>query len=111
MPPLTAAQRKHLRARAHSLKPVILVGDAGVSDGIVTETDKALEHHELIKVRLPGVAKEERARMAKTLCDALGAQQVQTIGRVQVLFRARPDEPGRVPAKRPAAKSGKPRQR
>lgn len=111
---LTAAQRKQLRARAHSLKPVVLVGDAGVSEAVIAETDRALEHHELVKIRLPAVDREERARMARALCESLGAQQVQVIGRVHVLFRPRPIEPAAAQHARrtaPAMKSRKTRQR
>ena len=111
---LTAAQRKQLRARAHPLKPVVLVGDAGVSEAVIAETDRALEHHELVKIRLPGVDREERARLGRALCEALGAQQVQAIGRVHVLFRPRPVEPAAPQTARraaPAVKSRKTRQR
>ena len=111
---LTAAQRKLLRARAHPLKAIVLVGDAGLSEAVIAETDRALEHHELVKIRLPGVDREQRAHMAKALCEAVGAQQVQAIGRVQVLFRPRPIEPTamrHVHRAAPATRHGKSRQR
>ncbi len=94
---LTPAQRRRLRARAHALKPVVQVGDAGVSEPLLAEAGRALEHHELIKVRLPALAREARAAMAATLCAALGAEQVQAVGHISVLYRrrARQDPPRR----------------
>ena len=87
--PLDIALRKQLRARAHSLKPVIQVGDAGLSEGLLAEAERAIDHHELIKVKLPALERDARSAMAIALCEALGAEQVQAIGRVQVLYRAR----------------------
>ena len=92
--PLSTTRRKLLRAQAHSLKPVIIVGAAGVSEAVLAETDRALDHHELIKVRLPAVDRDARAALAQALCMKLGAQEVQTIGRVTVLYREKPEVPG-----------------
>ena len=88
--PLSAARRRQLRARAHGLKPVVMVGGAGVSEAVLAETDRALEHHELIKVRLPAADRDARSELARTLCEKLGAQEVQAIGRVTVLYREKP---------------------
>jgi RNA-binding protein len=87
---LTPAQRKELRTRAHTLKPVIMVGDAGISETVVAETNRALTDHELIKVRLSGADRLQREQMAAQLCEQLGAQQVQAIGHIRVLYRANP---------------------
>lgn len=84
---LTSAQRKHLKALAHKRKPVVLVGNAGVTDAVVKETERALERHELLKVRLPAVERDERGEMAQKLSEAAGAELVQEIGRVAVLYR------------------------
>lgn len=89
--PLSSIERKQLRARAHSLKPVILVGDAGMSEGLLAEADRALDHHELIKIRLPASDRAQRSDLALTLCRKLAAEQVQAIGRVLVIFRKRPE--------------------
>jgi putative YhbY family RNA-binding protein len=91
---MTPRQRKQLRARAHALKPVVLVGTAGISEPVVAETDRALEAHELIKIRLPAAGREERARLARELCLAVGAEDVQAIGRIRVLFRVRRHDAG-----------------
>ena len=89
---MTPAQRRQLRARAHGLKPVILVGDAGVSDAVLAETDRALRDHELIKIRLPAADRDAREQMAERLCERLGAEQVQAIGHMRVIFRAKPQD-------------------
>ena len=86
---LSPRMRRSLRARAHALKPVVLVGEAGISEALVAEAERALEDHELIKVRLPAVDREARSSLAETLCRALAATEVQAIGRVRVLYRER----------------------
>jgi RNA-binding protein len=94
---LTAAQRKHLKALAHVRKPVVLVGNAGITDAVVKETERALERHELLKVRLPAVERDERSEMARKLGDAVGAELVQEIGRVAVLYRRAQDSRLKLP--------------
>ena len=98
--PLEIALRKRLRARAHTLKPVIQVGDAGLSEALLAEARRAIDHHELIKVKLPALERGARDDMARVLCEALDAEQVQAIGRVRVLYRAREEEPGRTRGQR-----------
>lgn len=85
---LTTKQRKHLKALAHARKVVVQVGNAGVTDAVLKETDRALERHELLKVRLPAVERAARAELARKLCDGTEAETVQEIGRVAVLYRA-----------------------
>ncbi len=87
---LTEKQRRHLKGLAHPLKPVILMGNSGLTDAVVAETDRALGDHELIKVRLPGVDRQERDAALKTLADRTGSAFVTRIGHVAVLFRPRP---------------------
>ena len=86
---LSPRMRRSLRARAHALKPVILVGEAGISEALIAEAERALDDHELIKVRLPAVDRAARSGLAETLCRALSAAEVQAIGRVRVLYRER----------------------
>lgn len=90
--PLTPRQRKHLKALAHKLKPVVQVGNAGVSAAVVEEIGFALAHHELLKIRLPQAERAARAAMFEQICAALRAEPVQTIGRMAVLYRPG-DEP------------------
>ncbi|UXI69719.1 ribosome assembly RNA-binding protein YhbY [Tahibacter amnicola] len=90
---LTNSQRRYLRGLAHDLKPVILVGAKGISDALVQEFGLALDHHELVKVRIPAEDREDFAAMVVRLAEASGAETVQTIGRTAVYFRRNKDEP------------------
>ena len=87
---LTEKQRRHLKGLAHPLKPVILMGNSGLTDAVVAETDRALGDHELIKVRLPGVDREARDAALKTLAERTNSAFVTRIGHIAVLFRPRP---------------------
>jgi RNA-binding protein len=84
---LTQAQKRHLRKLAHSLKPVIIVGNAGLSAALLKELDSTLEHHELIKVRVNGEDRDARQAMTAELCAKSGSELVQTIGHIAVLYR------------------------
>lgn len=84
---LTPAQRRYLRAQAHSLHPVVMIGDAGLTEAVVKEADRALNSHELIKVKAATDDRESRAAMLASLCDALGAVAIQHIGKTLVIYR------------------------
>lgn len=88
--PLNSRQRQFLKAQAHSLNPVVLLGSDGITDGVLKELDSSLEHHELLKVRLN--AGDNRREQAGALAAAVNAELVQVIGRVAVLFRQRSKE-------------------
>lgn len=83
---LTGKQNRFLRSRAHSLRPVILMGSAGLTQALIDETARALRDHELIKVRLVGEDREDRRGLAETLCAATGAELVQIIGHMAVIY-------------------------
>jgi len=108
-PPLSAAQRAALRAAAHHLDPVVMIGDAGLSAGVLAEADRALTAHELIKLRVFGDDRQLRRDILAALCAELGCQPVQEIGKLLVVYRQRPPEAPRehVP-KKLAAAGGKP---
>ena len=86
-PHIASDQRRMLRRIGHHLQPVVMVGDGGVSDPVIRETERALEDHELIKVRMPAGDRDGRRELTHALCDATGAALVQSIGRVALLFR------------------------
>lgn len=90
---LTAQDRRSMRRIGHHLQPVVTIGDNGVSEGVIAETDRALRDHELIKVRLPAAGKSDRQQLATELCAACGAEVVQNIGRITLIYRKadRPD--------------------
>ncbi len=81
-----------LRARAHHLNPVVMVGQHGLTEAVIRETETALRAHELIKVRVLGDERDERLLIGDELCAATGAQLVQHIGKLLVLYRERPDD-------------------
>jgi RNA-binding protein len=90
--PLTEPQKRHLRKLAHNLKPVIILGNAGFSEGVANELDLTLEHHELIKVRVNAGDREERDALIAQICDSARCELVQRIGHIAILYR---------PAKKP----------
>ncbi len=91
-----SAQRKFLKALAHPLEPVVQIGAAGVCDGVVNATVEALDRHELIKVKLPRLEREDRGEAATALAAATDSYLCQVIGRVAVLYRRRDkDLPGK----------------
>ncbi len=85
---LTEKQKRHLRQLAHPKKPVIIVGGGGLSEGLLTELDQSLEHHELLKVRVNAEDREARDSMVVSMCEAVGAELVQRIGHIAILYRA-----------------------
>jgi RNA-binding protein len=88
--------RQRLKRIAHHLDPVILVGEQGVSDGLVAETDRALADHELIKIRIHATDRDQRRQLAHSLAAACDAELIQSIGKVSVLYRANPEAPPRL---------------
>lgn len=91
--PLTSKQRQHLRALAHHLDPVATVGLAGVSEAVIEKVVEELENHELIKVRVTPEAPEEIKETGDALAAGAGAERVQVIGRIVVLYRRRSRKP------------------
>ncbi len=89
---LTARERAHLKGRAHSLEPVVQIGQAGLTDAVVSQIDRALTAHELIKVRVLGDDRHARAELFETVCARTDASPVQSVGKVLVLWRPRPIE-------------------
>ena len=81
-----------LRARAHHLNPVVMIGQHGLTEAVIRETETALNAHELIKVRVLGDERDERLLIGEELCAATGAQLVQHIGKLLVLYRERADD-------------------
>lgn len=84
---LSEHQKKHLRGLGHHLKPLIMVGDAGLSDSLLAEYDATLDHHELIKVRVRAGDRDARDAIIDTLCDKSRATLIQRIGNVALLYR------------------------
>ncbi len=88
---LTEIQRKNLRGRGHALHPVVMVGAAGLSDAVLEEAENALDHHELVKTRVRVGDRAARDAVIGRLCEATGAELVQRVGHMALLYRAYPD--------------------
>lgn len=84
---LSNKQKQHLKALAHHLNPVVLLGANGLTEGVVAEIDMALEHHELIKVKIPGDDREMRKAIVEAIVRETDAIAVQVIGKTVILFR------------------------
>jgi RNA-binding protein len=89
---LTPRERSHLKSRAHPLEPVVHVGHDGLTDAVLREIERALEVHELIKVRAGGDDRHARKALLDAICERTGAETVQHVGKVLVLWRPRPQE-------------------
>jgi len=90
--PLKASQKKHLRALAHHLKPLVTVADKGLTDAVVAEITRALSDHELIKVKLRA-GRDTRKLWATRIAGLCQAECVQSIGQVACFYRKNPDKP------------------
>ncbi|NCX44348.1 MAG: ribosome assembly RNA-binding protein YhbY, partial [Betaproteobacteria bacterium] len=81
------AERKALKAAAHHLDPVVIIGQEGLNEAVIRETDRSLKAHALIKVRVAGDDRETRQAMLEALCETLACAPVQSIGKLLVLYR------------------------
>ena len=89
---LSPIERKKLKARAHALNPIIHLGAKGLTEAVIAEIGRALDAHELIKVRAGGMERDDREAALAEICARLGAQPVQHIGKVLVVYRKKKPE-------------------
>lgn len=99
---LTPAQRSALRSQAHSLDPVVMIGEAGLTDAVLKEIGSSLDAHGLIKIRVFGDDREERIAIYQQICKQLGAAPVQHIGKLLVVYRPKKEK-----VREPAEAKGK----
>ena len=90
---LNNSQKRQLKTLAHSKKPVVIIGNKGLMASVLAEIEHALDHHELIKVRINAADQAERKIMIEQICDQLDAELVQRIGHVATFFRRHPETP------------------
>ena len=88
---LSSAQRSELRGRAHHLEPVVMIGDAGLTAAVMAEIDRALNAHELIKIRVHGDDRGARLQMLADICTQAACAPVQNIGKLLIIWRKAPD--------------------
>jgi len=91
---LTERQKKFLRREAHSLKPVVSAGDKGINDAVLGEIESALEHHELIKIKVRIGDRETRNEAITRMIDSTGATLVSRVGNIAAVYRPRKVKPG-----------------
>lgn len=84
---LTGKQKRYLRGLGHDLKPVVMIGKSEITDALLQETDAALEHHELIKVKLLESSMTDRKEAAADLAANVNADVAQILGRTFLLYR------------------------
>ena len=87
MQKLTPVERSALRAEAHALKPVVIIGESGLTPSVMKEIGASLDSHGLIKVRVAGDDREARVAMYESICEELKAAPVQHIGKLLVVYR------------------------
>ncbi|MCP4288645.1 MAG: ribosome assembly RNA-binding protein YhbY [Gammaproteobacteria bacterium] len=91
--PISKKQRLHLKGLAHHLNPVVMVGQHGLTEGVLNETALTLETHELIKMRINAGDRHERSSMIDEIVNKTGAELVQSIGHVAVFYLRHPEKP------------------
>jgi RNA-binding protein len=92
--PLNTAQRTHLRRLGHAIEPVVLVGQNGISPNLIAEFERALNDHELVKVRARVGDRDMRDEILDELAKAAKAEIIQRIGHVALYYRRNPEKPG-----------------
>lgn len=99
---LSEHQKKYLRGLGHRLKPLVMVGDGGLSESLLAEFESTLDHHELIKVRVRVGDRDARDRIIAKLCAHSSAELIQRIGNVALLYRPnltkKPEKRIRIPS-------------
>jgi RNA-binding protein len=82
-------EKKKLKAQAHSLNPVVMIGQAGLTPAVIKEINLALDAHELIKVKIRA-ERDDRSVIKEQICAETQAELIQSIGQIAILFRKNP---------------------
>ena len=88
--PLDNTLKLSLKRRGHGLKPIVILGTAGLTPAVCQEIDKALTYHELIKIRVNALHRAHRGTLIADVCNMTGAQLIQAIGHIALIYRPRP---------------------
>jgi RNA-binding protein len=99
MKKLTPTQIRFLRAQAHHLRPLVLVGDGGLSDAVLKEIAATIKAHELIKIKVANDERSEREAMLSTICESVGAAAVQHIGKTLLVYKPAAEAKIKLPLK------------
>ncbi len=84
---ITIEKRRALRAEAHALKPIVMIGNAGLTDAVIKEIENALTNHELMKIRVFSDEKDARETILQAICERIGAAPIQHIGKILVIYK------------------------
>lgn len=84
---LTSKQKQQFKAQAHHLKPIVQIGNRGLTEAVNNEIERALHDHELVKIKLLGEDRAERIETATAICEAHHAELVQIVGKIAVVYR------------------------
>jgi len=90
---ITKDQKKYLRSLLHNRGIIIWIGQNGLTENVMTEIEAALDHHELVKIRVRTGDSTQRDLILEQICDKTGAEPVQKIGSIVSVYRANPDKP------------------
>ena len=88
---MNSVDKKKLRAEAHTLKPMVMIGQSGLTTAVLAELEQTLNSHELIKVKIRA-ERDERKVISEKICTDTGAELIQTIGQIAVIYRMNPDK-------------------
>jgi RNA-binding protein len=86
--PLSQAQKKQFRTIGHQLNPIVTLGDSGLSANVKKELNRALEDHELIKIKVPAAERTEKQKLIDSICQSGQCELIQRVGNVALLYRA-----------------------
>jgi putative YhbY family RNA-binding protein len=98
---LSVTQRLELKGRAHALKPVVIIGNAGLTPAVLDEIERSLKSHDLMKIRVMNDDRDVREAMLQEICETLKAGPVQHIGKILVVFRPLEIAIAKAPKRRP----------
>lgn len=110
---LTSTERKNLRSAAHGLKPVVMIGDRGLTENALQEINRNLSAHQLIKIRVSGQERAEREQLLDSICESQSCGPVAHLGKILIVYRPQQASHNLVgddslPATRALRKSGAP---
>lgn len=94
---LTVTHRRELKAQAHALNPIVMIGKTGLSSSVIEELDRGLSSHELIKIKAQIDDRTVRNALFEEVCQQLGAAPVQHIGKIFIIYRPKPEEAEKKP--------------
>lgn len=106
---LSPQTRRALRARAHALKPVVMISEQGLTPGVVAEIERGLVSHGLIKIRVTGHERDGRDELLTQVCSKTDSHAVQHIGKILVIYREQPEAKPAAAIRRP--RSGRPQKK